>query len=76
MFLEQQVAERQHGASCYTSWKEGEGELVSSGISIRCGVNILPICAHMIPLSIAAAESNQTSVAGIRERGNGDVGVD
>ena len=53
--------------------------LVSSGIYhiiTGCGVNILPICAHMVPLSIAAAESNQTGVAGIGERRNRDVGID
>ena len=37
---------------------------------------LLPVLAHMVPLRIAASESNQTGVAGIGERGNRDVGVD
>lgn len=39
-------------------------------------MNILPVSAHMIPLGIAAAESNQAGVAGVGKRSYRHVRVD
>lgn len=39
-------------------------------------MDVLPVSAHMIPLGIAAAESNQTGVAGVGKRCHRRIWID